>query len=120
MGDYDPGWSPPLVAGASVGTLYSVGDLWFGAAGTVTYVDGTTVLAYGHPLDWLGSTVAYLTNAWVAGIWHTTYEPYKLMVPAAVQGTVTQDRNSGVEGVVGSFPAETTVTASATFNGEHR
>jgi hypothetical protein len=91
---------------------------WIGAAGTVTYVDGTTVMAYGHPLDWLGSTVGYLTNAWVAGIWHTTYEPYKLMVPAATQGAITQDRNSGVEGVVGTLPAATTVTSSATFGGK--
>ncbi len=90
-----------------MGTLYSTGDLWIGAAGTVTYVDGSTVLAYGHPLDWLGATTAYLTNAWVSGIWQTTYEPYKLMAPAATQGTVTQDRNSGVEGVIGTLPAET-------------
>jgi len=117
-GDYDPGWSQTLAAGDSVGTLYSTGDLWIGAAGTVTYVDGTTVMAYGHPLDWLGSTVGYLTNAWVSGIWHTTYEPYKLMVPAATQGTITQDRNSGVEGVVGTLPAATTVTSSATFGGK--
>jgi hypothetical protein len=114
-GDYDPGWSQTLAAGDSVGTLYSIGDLWIGAAGTVTYVDGTTVLAYGHPLDWLGATTGYLTNAWVSGIWHTTFEPYKLMAPAAVQGTITQDRGSGVEGVVGTLPAALTVSSSATF-----
>ena len=117
-GAYDPAWSTPLVAGGSLGTVYSVGDLWIGAAGTVTYVDGDTVMAYGHPLDWLGSTDAYLTNAWVSGIWHTTMEPYKLMAVAATQGSITQDRGSGVEGVVGTLPAETTVSASATFDGK--
>jgi hypothetical protein len=117
-GAYDPAWSTPLVAGGSVGTVYSVGDLWMGAAGTVTYVDGNTVLAYGHPLDWLGSSTAYLTNAWVSGIWHTNYEPYKLMAVAATRGSITQDRGSGVEGVIGTLPAETLVTASATFGGK--
>ena len=117
-GAYDPDWSTPLVAGGSLGTVYAVGDLWIGAAGTVTYVDGNTVMAYGHPLDWLGSTNAYLTNAWVSGIWHTTMEPYKLMAVAATQGSITQDRGSGVEGVVGTLPAETTVTSSATFEGK--
>ena len=117
-GAYDPDWSTPLVAGGSVGTVYSVGDLWIGAAGTVTYVDGNTVMAYGHPLDWLGSSTAYLTNAWVSGIWHTTMEPYKLMAVAATRGMVTQDRGSGVEGVVDTFPAETAVSASATFGGK--
>jgi hypothetical protein len=117
-GAYDPAWSAPFVAGGSVGTVYSVGDLWMGAAGTVTYVDGDTVLAYGHPLDWLGSSTAYLTNAWVSGIWRTTYEPYKLMAVAATRGAITQDRNAGVEGVVGTLPAETLVTASATYGGK--
>ncbi len=117
-GAYDPAWSAPLVPGGSIGTVYSVGDLWIGAAGTVTYLDGSTVLAYGHPLDWLGSSTAYLTNAWVSGIWHTTMEPYKLMAVAATRGMITQDRGSGVEGVVGTLPAETTVTASATFGGK--
>ena len=117
-GAYDPDWSTPLVAGGSLGTVYSVGDLWIGAAGTVTYVDGSTVMAYGHPLDWLGSSTAYLTNAWVSGIWHTSMEPYKLMAVAATQGMITQDRGSGVEGVVGTLPAETTVSASATFGGK--
>ncbi len=116
-GDYTPDWSQTLQAGSSVGTLYSTGDLWVGAAGTVTYVDGTTVMAYGHPLDWLGATTGYLTNAWVSGIWHSTLEPYKLMAPAAVQGTITQDRNSGVEGVVGTLPTTLTVSSSATFDG---
>ena len=117
-GAYDPEWSTPLVAGGSLGTVYSVGDLWIGAAGTVTYVDGSTVMAYGHPLDWLGSSTAYLTNAWVSGIWHTSMEPYKLMAVAATRGMITQDRGSGVEGVVGTLPAETTVSASATFGGK--
>jgi hypothetical protein len=116
-GAYDPAWSAPFVAGGSIGTVYSVGDLWMGSAGTVTYVDGSTVMAYGHPLDWLGSSTAYLTNAWVSGIWHTTYSPYKLMAVAATRGAITQDRGSGVEGVVGTLPAETTVTASATYGG---
>ena len=39
----------PLVPGASLTALLAGGDLVLGAVGTVTYVDGPTVLGFGHP-----------------------------------------------------------------------
>ena len=115
---YDPNFTTTLTGGASLAVLYSRGDLWTGAAGTVTYVDGSTLLAFGHPLDQLGDTTAYLTNAWVSGIWNDSYTPYKIMAPSALRGTITQDRESGVAGLVGPVPVDTPVTSSATFNGK--
>lgn len=114
---YDPGFTTALTGGASMGALFSRGDYWSGAAGTVTYVDGTKLLGFGHPLAWIGETDMYLTNALVSGIWKSAYTPYKLIAPAALRGTITQDRNSGVAGSIGPAPADTTVTATATFAG---
>jgi hypothetical protein len=114
---YDPAWSTTLTGGASMAGMFARGDYWSGAAGTVTYVDGTDLLGFGHPLAWLGETDMYLTNALVSGIWKSGYVPYKLMAPAALRGSVTQDRNSGVAGRIGPVPADTVVTSSATFNG---
>jgi hypothetical protein len=113
----DPQRMSPLAGGAALAALYARGDLWAGAAGTVTYVDGDALLGFGHPLEWLGPTQAYLTNAWVAGIWGSSLSPYKLIVPTALRGTITEDRGSGVAGTVGALPPETTVTSSATFGG---
>ena len=39
----------PLEAGGSVAALLVDGDLKLGAIGTVTYVDGEKIVAFGHP-----------------------------------------------------------------------
>lgn len=102
-----------LVPGAAVGTLASRGSLWLGGLGTVTYADGDTVLAFGHPAFFTGPTSLYLTNAWISGVWPSSYSPYKLGYPTAIRGTVTQDRAAGVMGVLGAMPAETPVYSRA-------
>ena len=107
----DASFSTELVPGASVAALATRGDMWFGGIGTVTYTDGDTVLAYGHPAFWTGSTNLYMCNAWIAGVWPSLYEPYKVGQPEALQGTFTQDRNAGIMGTVGATPVETPVTA---------
>jgi hypothetical protein len=114
-GGYDPDWSTTLTGGASLAALYVRGDVWAGAAGTVTYVDGAKLLGFGHPLDWSGQTEVYLTNAWVSGIWSSAQASYKLMSPAMLRGTITQDRGSGVAGIIGVKPVDTTITSSATL-----
>ena len=112
---YDPAWSAALTGGASMAALYARGDYWAGSAGTVTYVDGATLLGFGHPLGWAGDTELYLTNALVSGIWKSAISPHKLMAPAALRGTITQDRNSGVAGPIGPVPADTVVDAAASL-----
>ena len=112
---YDPDFKADFASGSALATLYSRGDMWAGAAGTVTYVDGANLLAYGHPLDWLGSTDAYLTNAWVCGVWSSSAAPSLVMLPAALHGRITQDRNSGVAGIIDAVPVDVHVHATATL-----
>jgi hypothetical protein len=107
----------PLVGGASVATLLSQGDLWAGAAGTVTYTNGDVVVAYGHPLLWVGSTALDLNNAWVHGIWGDIMEPYKIISPGKLRGTLTQDRSAGVAGRTDVLPVQVPVTSRATLDG---
>jgi hypothetical protein len=104
-------FSTELVPGAAVAALASRGDMWIGGIGTLTYADGDTVLAYGHPAFWSGSTSLYMANAWIAGVWPSLYEPYKIGYPATIQGTFTQDRLAGIMGEVGASPAEAPLTA---------
>ena len=110
----NPAWSTSLTGGSSMAVLLADGDLWAGAAGTVTYVDDSVLLGFGHPLGWFGETEAYLTNAWVSGIWGSAMSPYKLMAPAKLQGTITQDRWSGVAGRIGVYPVAAPVSSRAT------
>jgi hypothetical protein len=109
----DQSFETTLVPGAAVAAMEARGDMWIGGVGTVTYTDTDTVLAFGHPAFWAGPTSLYMTNAWIDGVWPSTYEPYKVARPTALRGTITQDRSAGILGVVGQFPAETTMTATA-------
>ncbi len=111
---WDPTFSTPLVGGAALAAMYTDGDLWAGAIGTVTYVNGDHVLAFGHPMDWIGSTSLYLDNAYIDGIWGRSLAAYKLGEPGSVRGTITQDYGSGIGGRLGETPAQVPVTSSAT------
>ena len=103
-----------LAPGAAVGALATRGDVWIGGLGTVTWADGDTVMAFGHPAFFDGATSMYLCNAWITGVWPSSLEPTKLGYPTAVRGTITQDRNAGIMGELGAPPAETPITAHTT------
>jgi len=113
---------PDMTGGSSLGVMYSDGDFAAGALGTVTYVDpdNGVVVAFGHPLDFLGAVSYDLTSAWVHGIWSDSETPYKVMSPVDVVGEVTQDRGAGVAGTLGSPPVEVPVTSTATLGGATR
>jgi hypothetical protein len=111
MGASDASFTTTLTAGASVAAMAARGDLWVGGIGTVTYATPESVVAFGHPAFWDGNSGLEMTNAWIDGVWPSTYSPYKLGVPGAVQGTIVQDRASGILGRPGLMPTETPVTA---------
>jgi hypothetical protein len=105
--------APSLTAGSPCAVLFSQGAVWVGAAGTVTYVDGTTAMLFGHPFNQFGAIEALLTGGYVEGAWPSNSEPYKLIAPRDVKGTCVQDRAWGVEAHIGGsaslFPVHTTV-----------
>jgi len=107
-----PAFAAPLVGGAGVAVLMARGDVLFGAAGTVTWNDGDRVVMFGHPFFGDGAVQFYMTNAVVDGVWSSNIDPYKLMTPGSVRGSVLQDRGTGVAGRIGEMPLETPVTGS--------
>jgi hypothetical protein len=100
--------------GSSLAVLLTRGDMWFGALGTVTYVNGDRLMGFGHSLLGVGDTDYYLSNAWVDGVWPSAITPYKFGVPGALRGTLLSDRPAGVYGRVGPLPAEAVIRARAT------
>lgn len=106
-----------LIPGAAVAALAARGDMWLGGLGTVTYTDDESLLAFGHPMSFLGETSLFMANAVVGGVWPSSYAPYKIGYPATLKGEFTQDRNAGIFGTVGEPPAETPVRAHAVGNG---
>ncbi len=105
----------PLVPGASLTALLAGGDVVVGAIGTVTYVDGPTVLGFGHPFLSGGRSRFLMGDGYV---YQTIAAPiagasYKLAEPGSLQGMIVGDRADGVTGRLG--PVEgISVVASAT------
>lgn len=102
-----------FTAGSTGVLLAARGDLWVGALGTVTYVNGDRVMMFGHPVTGEGTTAMYLHNGWVDGVWPSSMFPWKLGVPGALRGTIAEDRDAGVLGIVDEFPDEVIVRSRA-------
>jgi len=106
-----------LAPGSSVAVAYSSGAVAAAAVGTVTYVDGNRIWAFGHPLDGAGRRQLLLENAYVHAVIGNplTLEgatPFKLASPLGAIGTLTDDRLAGVSGVVGTLPRTFPLTVS--------
>ena len=90
--------------GAAVGARLMGGDLDMTAIGTVTYVQGDVVLAFGHSLQSLGTTEMPLVAAWVHGVVPSAELSVKLASGGQVVGRITEDRAWSVGGRLGPGP----------------
>ena len=80
------------------------GDLDLSAVGTVTYVDGNKVLAFGHPLYNIGPVDYGMAKARIITVVPTLDNSFKLAVTGAPVGAFTQDRAAGSRGEIGRLP----------------
>jgi hypothetical protein len=80
------------------------GDLNMAAVGTVTYVDGNSILAFGHPLYNLGAVDYAMTKAKVLAVVPSLESSFKLATTGTMVGRFSQDRISGVLGEIGKMP----------------
>jgi hypothetical protein len=93
-----------LVGGDSVSMQLSRGDYSLAAAGTVTYRDGDKVYAFGHPFLSLGTADLPMSESHVVTVIPNMNNSFKLAVPDAMVGSMTQDRATGVFGKLGQAP----------------
>ena len=115
IGPRTPRAPTPLVPGSSMTALVVGGDVVLGAIGTTTYVDGATVLGFGHPFLGAGRARFLLGDGYV---YQTIPAPisgssYKLGEPGSLQGMIVGDRADGLTGRIGPVEAIAAV-ASAT------
>jgi hypothetical protein len=101
----------PLRPGSAVSIGYSSGDVALGAQGTVAYVDGDRVWAFGHALDGVGARSLILQDAYVYGVVGNPVGlgeaiTYKLAAPGHDVGMLTNDALDAVVGRVGVLPDE--------------
>ncbi|HVE59318.1 MAG TPA: hypothetical protein VNB22_21010 [Pyrinomonadaceae bacterium] len=93
-----------LVGGDSVSMQLSRGDYSLAAAGTVTYRDGEKIYAFGHPFLSLGTSDLPMSESHVVTVIPNLNNSFKLAVPDAMVGSMTQDRATGVFGKLGQAP----------------
>jgi hypothetical protein len=93
-----------LVGGDSVSMQLSRGDYSLAAAGTVTYRDGEKIYAFGHPFLSLGTSDLPMSESHVVTVIPNLNNSFKLAVPDAMVGSMTQDRATGVFGRLGQAP----------------
>jgi hypothetical protein len=80
------------------------GDLDVSAVGTATYVNGTKVLAFGHPLYNLGAVDYGMAKAKIITVVPSLDNSFKMAATGATIGSFTQDRAVGAVGEIGKAP----------------
>jgi len=91
-----------LEPGSSVNVEMIRGDLSWSANGTVTYVDGDRVYAFGHPNLSAGPTDVPMSAGYVISLLPNVQNSFKLAVPLDVVGSFQQDRSTGIAGTLGA------------------
>lgn len=90
-----------LEPGSSIGVLMVRGDIEMVGVGTVTYRDGDTVLAFGHPMMGLGELQFPITTAYVQHTFAGMARSFKMAGALSTVGTLVQDRRPTIVGKVG-------------------
>lgn len=106
-----------LRPGSAVAAGFSSGDIKMGGIGTVTYVDGNDVWAFGHPLDSVGRRSLFLQDAYVYGVIGSPavfeQSTYKLAAAGHDIGTLSGDGVASIAGTMGPLPPRVPLTVTA-------
>jgi hypothetical protein len=103
-----------LFVGSGVSAELVQGDASIGAVGTVTYISGNDVYAFGHPLFFSGDVSFPMSTAYVYAVMPSQYSSFKIASPEKEIGAVFQDRSDAIYGVMGekarTIPLDITVS----------
>jgi hypothetical protein len=94
-------WKNSLQPGGVVAGVLVSGDMGVTGLGTVTYNDGKRVLAFGHPFFNLGPVNMPMSKGEVLMVLSSQFQPNKIANATEIVGELTQDRHSGIMGVLG-------------------
>jgi hypothetical protein len=91
-----------LLPGSAISAQLVRGDLEIAATCTVTYIDPKQLVACGHPILQAGPVSLPMTTADVVTTLASPLNAFKIINTGATVGAFTQDRESGVRGVLGA------------------
>ncbi len=99
-----------LHPGSMISVQLMAGDLSVGASGTVTYIDGSRIYAFGHRFLDIGATALPFARAEVITLLPNVNTSFKLATSKEWMGTMYQDRNTAITGELGQRAAMVPVT----------
>ena len=106
-----------LKPGSMISVQLMSGDMGVGADGTVTYIDGTHLYAFGHRFLDIGATSLPFARADVIALMPNVNTSFKLSSAREWMGSILQDRSTAVSGELGArasmVPMSLTVTRSS-------
>jgi hypothetical protein len=103
--------------GDPIGAVLLSGDFNVAASGTVTYVDGDHVYAFGHPFLDMGEINFPMATSEVVTVLPSVASSFKFSNTGDVIGVLRQDRSAGIMGVVGDKPVMIPVDITLTGTG---
>ena len=95
----------PVEEGQIIGTEYVRGDVSFFGYGTITHVDGNELLAYGHGASSEGNVNLPISGGYVHFILPSSSRSSKIAAPTQPIGTLVQDRETSIAGIIGRHPS---------------
>lgn len=88
--------------GDPVGAVLLNGDFNVAASGTVTYIDGDHVYAFGHPFLDMGEINFPMATSEVVGVLPSVATSFKFSNTGEIVGVLRQDRAAGIMGILGA------------------
>lgn len=102
--------------GDPVGAILLNGDFNVAASGTVTYIDGNHVYAFGHPFLDMGEINFPMATSDVVTVLPSVASSFKFSNTGNVVGVLRQDRSAGIMGILGEkadmIPVEVTLNGA--------
>lgn len=105
-------YSGTVEPGSMITVELMSGDMAVGADGTVTYVDGKRVYAFGHRFLDAGSTDLPFARAEVLALLPALNSSFKISAPREWTGTMVSDRATAIAGEIGRAARTIPVTIS--------
>lgn len=91
-----------LKPGSAISAQLVRGDMEIAATCTITYIDPSQLLACGHPVLQAGPVSLPMTTADVVATLASPLNAFKIINTGATVGAFTEDRESGVRGMLGA------------------
>ena len=102
--------------GDPVGAVLLTGDFNVAASGTVTYIDGDHVYAFGHPFLDMGEINFPMATSEVVTVLPSVASSFKFSNTGPIVGVLSQDRAAGIMGKLGAkadmIPVEVTLVGA--------